>query len=163
MIYVDNEEERTTQLVARCLAPHLRASDCLVLSGDLGAGKTYFTRALLYALGLDSEERVTSPTFTLVHEYLLELKVLHADLYRLSDPDEIFELGLFEARQAGNVLIVEWGRPHVAELGEDILFLDLSSFPRRLQVSGEGERAHALTAALSLALGERAKRGPIPP
>ena len=80
----------------------------LLLTGDLGAGKTTFTKALAAALGVS--ETVTSPTFTLVHEYQAsKLVVCHADLYRLERTGELIDLGLDEARRSGAVLVVEWG------------------------------------------------------
>ena len=157
MIYVENAAQETTALAAERLAPHLRASDLVVLSGDLGAGKTFFTRSLLYAAGLDSEERVTSPTFTLVNEYDLGLRFLHADLYRLSTPEEVEDLGLAEARHQGAVLLVEWGRPYVHEMGGGALFVDFSLEPRRLYVRGDGPRAIALGEAWIHALGSLAR------
>lgn len=95
----------------------------MVLSGDLGAGKTFFTRALCRALGVPSEERVTSPTFALVHEYDAKLRVAHADLYRLDDVSELAHLGLRDRRAEGYLLVVEWGAPYAAALGGDALSL----------------------------------------
>ena len=140
VIHIDNEAEHTTELLAQALAPCLRPSDLVILSGDLGAGKTFFTRALLYALGLDQQERVTSPTFTLVQEYQLAHLVLHADLYRLAHAEEVLELGLLEQRLNGAILVVEWGRAFERELGGDALYVDLEIAPRRFGLSGRGER-----------------------
>ncbi len=152
MIRVENEREETTELLARRIAPLLSPSDLLILSGDLGAGKTFLTRALLYALGLPEEDRVTSPTFTIVHEYHARLRVHHADLYRLSDPDEVFELGLLESREHGSVLIVEWGRPYLSDLGGDALFIDMQTYPRRITISSDGTRSDALLKRLEAVL-----------
>src|SRR5690606_19901302 len=102
-------EEATVRL-AQLVAPLLRAGDLLVLTGGLGAGKTYFAGALCHALGLDDDEPVTSPTFALVCEYDLSPVVLHADLYRLEDERDVFDLGLWERREGGALLLVEWGR-----------------------------------------------------
>lgn len=93
---------------AEKVARELRPRDVLVLAGDLGAGKTTFTKALCAALGV--VDTVTSPTFTLVHEYRgTKLVVCHADLYRLQRTGELSDLGLDDARRAGAVLVVEWG------------------------------------------------------
>lgn len=132
-------EEDTIHL-ARRLAPHLRGGDLLILTGGLGAGKTFFTRALCHALGLSEDERVTSPTFTLVHEYETKPPLIHADLYRLSDQEEVFELGLETQRQEGRLLVVEWGAPFEHVLGGDALFLDLDLDPRRGRLHAQGER-----------------------
>ncbi len=136
---LDSEEETTA--LARRLAPHLRGGDLLILSGGLGAGKTFFTRGLCHALGLDEDEKVTSPTFTLAHEYETTPPLVHADLYRLSDEDEVFELGLESQREKGRVLVVEWGAPFVRVLGGDALHLEIELHPRRARLRADGGRA----------------------
>jgi tRNA threonylcarbamoyladenosine biosynthesis protein TsaE len=95
----------------------MHPADLLVLSGDLGAGKTFFARALCRALGVSRDERITSPTFSLVHEYEARFPIAHADLYRLKDPSELEGLGLRDMRANGRVLIVEWGKPYADALG----------------------------------------------
>jgi tRNA threonylcarbamoyladenosine biosynthesis protein TsaE len=100
--------EEETQAVARDLAADLKAGDILLLSGNLGAGKTAFVRGLADGLGIDPEE-VSSPTFTLIHEYRGGRLVLyHADLYRL-DPAATVSVGLEEMGAADGVLAIEWG------------------------------------------------------
>ncbi|MEY3453152.1 MAG: tRNA (adenosine(37)-N6)-threonylcarbamoyltransferase complex ATPase subunit type 1 TsaE [Actinobacteria bacterium] len=94
--------------LAAAVAGVLRSRDVLLLSGDLGAGKTMFTKALCAELGVS--DAVTSPTFTLVHEYRgRTLTVCHADIYRLERTAEFDDLDLDGARAAGSVLVVEWG------------------------------------------------------
>ena len=106
MKVVSHSEEETTA-VARHLAAGLTAGTVLLLSGDLGAGKTAFVRGLAQGLGVDPEE-VSSPTFTLVHEYRGgRLTLFHADLYRLERVDTD-DLGLQDADVAAGVLAVEW-------------------------------------------------------
>jgi tRNA threonylcarbamoyladenosine biosynthesis protein TsaE len=139
----------TTQL-ATDLAPLLAAGDLLLLDGPLGAGKTFFTRALAHALGLVADARVTSPTFTLVHEYETEPKLVHADLYRLSDDERgVFELGLLPARDDGALLVVEWGLPFERLLGGDALVLTLAREPRKAVISATGPRSGQLLEALA--------------
>ncbi len=140
-------EEDTTAL-ARAMAPYLRGGDLLILSGGLGAGKTFFSRSLCYALGLDERERVTSPTYTLVHEYPTTPPLVHADLYRLGEEEEVYELGLHVRRAAGELLVVEWGAPYVRPLGGDAIFLDLTPEPHRGRVHGESARAQELIFSL---------------
>lgn len=132
-------EDDTIRLAAG-LSPHLRGGDLLILTGGLGAGKTFFTRALCHALGLGEDERVTSPTFTLAHEYETNPPLVHADLYRLTSEDEVFELGLETQRSEGRLLVVEWGAPFAEVLGGDALFLDLDLNPRRARLHAQAER-----------------------
>ena len=100
-----------TDALARALAPLMRAGDAVLLEGPVGAGKTAFARALIGALRAEAglpPEGVPSPTFTLVQTYDTgAFETWHADLYRLSDPDEVVELGLDEAFQTA-LALVEW-------------------------------------------------------
>lgn len=160
-LQVDNPQEWQTEALAHALAPLLRAGDLLILSGDLGAGKTFFCRALCRALGLPAEEAVTSPTFTLVHEYLTQPIVHHADLYRLSEFEEVEELELDLARKEGAIVLVEWGAPFASILGGDPLHLRLGLAPRKASLSGDSERVRSLLSALEQELrrGEGGSRG----
>ena len=107
MTSVQTCSEDETLAVARDLAARLKPGDILRLSGDLGAGKTAFVRGLAVGLGIDPDA-VSSPTFTLVHEYRGgRLTLYHADLYRL-DNATTEGLGLEEERVAGGVLAIEW-------------------------------------------------------
>jgi len=99
--------EQETEALARELAGTLQAGDVVLLSGDLGAGKTTFVRGLAQGLGIDPED-VSSPTFTLLHEYRGgRLTLYHADLYRL-DRTATDDLGLEETGVRDGVLAIEW-------------------------------------------------------
>ena len=99
--------EQETEALARELAGTLQAGDVVLLSGDLGAGKTTFVRGLAEGLGIDPED-VSSPTFTLLHEYRGgRLTLYHADLYRL-DQAATDDLGLEETGVRDGVLAIEW-------------------------------------------------------
>jgi tRNA threonylcarbamoyladenosine biosynthesis protein TsaE len=99
--------EEETQDAARELAATLKAGDVVLLSGNLGAGKTAFVRGLAAGLGIDPGE-VSSPTFTLVHEYGGgRLKLFHVDLYRL-DRAATEDIGLEEMGVADGVVAIEW-------------------------------------------------------
>ena len=100
------DPDTTTALAAR-LGAVLRPGDCLLLEGDIGAGKTHFARALIQSL-LTLPEDVPSPTFTLVQTYDTPAgEVWHSDLYRLGDPAEVEELGLFDAMEQA-ICLIEW-------------------------------------------------------
>ena len=99
--------EEATQQIARQIASTLLPGDVLLVSGDLGSGKTTFVRGLAEGLGIDSNE-VSSPTFTLVHEYRGgRLTLYHADLYRL-ERAATDDLGLEELGVRDGVLAIEW-------------------------------------------------------
>ena len=101
-----NNESETVQAAAK-LAHELQPGDFVFLHGNLGAGKTVFARALVRALSGDESLEVPSPTFTLLQTYDSEKgPVNHYDLYRLKDPDEVFELGWEES--VNGITIVEW-------------------------------------------------------
>jgi tRNA threonylcarbamoyladenosine biosynthesis protein TsaE len=96
-----------TARLARSLGAGLTGGDCLLLEGDIGAGKSHFARALILSR-LTEPEDVPSPTFTLVQTYdLPECELWHADLYRLPDPDQIIELGLLDAFPTA-ICLIEW-------------------------------------------------------
>lgn len=99
-----------TAALACAFAPGLRAGDTILLSGPIGAGKTHFARSLIQArlAAAGRMEDVPSPTFTLVQSYAADgAEIWHADLYRLTTPDEVFELGLDEAFDTA-ICLVEW-------------------------------------------------------
>ena len=91
----------------RALGSTLRRGDVLGLCGDLGAGKTHFVKGLAAALGADAD--VTSPTFTLIHEYIGgRLPLYHFDFYRLDDEDDALKIGLDEYLDGDGVCVIEW-------------------------------------------------------
>lgn len=106
-IETSNEEE--TIAFAKDFAKNLKRGDVVLLYGDLGMGKSVFSRALIRSLCGDQGMEVPSPTFTLVQSYDSDLgEVLHFDLYRLCDPSEIYEIGWEEAMSGDGVTLVEW-------------------------------------------------------
>jgi tRNA threonylcarbamoyladenosine biosynthesis protein TsaE len=96
-----------TVAAGESLAAGLRPGDVIALTGGLGAGKTHFTMGLIRGLG--SDDAVTSPTFTLVHEYHSgRLPVFHFDFYRMQNAGEVTDIGWDEYLDAGGVCVVEW-------------------------------------------------------
>ena len=100
--------EKDTYAFAKRVADRLKGGEVILLNGDLGAGKTTFTKGLALALGV--KETVTSPTFTYVKEYDGRLPLFHFDMYRVADADEVYELGLEEYFYRGGVVVVEWNK-----------------------------------------------------
>ena len=114
--YVTNSPEETEAL-GRRLGEKLSPGAVVAFTGDLGAGKTAFTRGLARGLGIS--ERVTSPTFTIVNEYEGgRLPLFHFDMYRLGSADELFHIGWEDYLARGGVCAVEWSE-NVAEAIED--------------------------------------------
>lgn len=111
-----------TRILGACLAPVLLPGDVVSLSGDLGAGKTVFVQGIATALGY--EGRVTSPTFTLVHEYGARYPIVHMDIYRLDSYQEVIDLGFEELVDPNSIVLVEWGdavSPLLPKRGLDVL------------------------------------------
>ena len=110
----------------RALGESLRACDVIALDGDLGAGKTHFVKGI--AAGLGCEGDVTSPTFTLVHEYAGgRLPLFHFDFYRLESEDETLRIGLDDYLGAGGVIVIEWAGKFPALLPAATRWFRLSS------------------------------------
>lgn len=123
---LDLADEAETRRLANDLALVLRPGDAVCLSGDLGAGKSTFTRALLRAFAGDPDLEVPSPTFTLVQTYAFErFDLSHFDLYRLEEPEEIEELGLDDLLETGAALI-EWPEKAAALLPQNALWIQIT-------------------------------------
>ncbi len=105
-----NEEE--TLLLGELLGSLLPKGSFLILKGDLGCGKTVLAKGIASALGVDKNE-VSSPSFNIVHDYG---RVVHIDLYRLSSPEELYDLGFEELLEDDRIKLVEWG-----ELAGDLI------------------------------------------
>ncbi|RWG08214.1 tRNA (adenosine(37)-N6)-threonylcarbamoyltransferase complex ATPase subunit type 1 TsaE [Mesorhizobium sp.] len=132
-------DEAATARLGEDLAMALRAGDAIALKGDLGAGKSTLARALIRALADDAGLEVPSPTFTLVQSYETRIPVHHFDLYRLSSPDELDELGLDDALAQGAALI-EWPDRAGDQLPANALQVELieQGAGRSARISGQG-------------------------
>lgn len=135
----------------------LKAGDVLVLTGDLGAGKTQLTKGIAAGLGVEAD--VTSPTFNILMVYPgSELELDHFDLYRLESADELEDTGLFDLLGADGVCVIEWGERFSDELGDERLDVYLTRLddeaepgqePARLiRLEPHGVRAQELVASL---------------
>ena len=123
MKYISNSEKETIEL-GKKIAPHLDVGDVIVLTGDLGSGKTKFVEGVLSYFGLQDE--ISSPTFTIVNEYSLpNTKLFHFDVYRLEDEDEFYAIGGDEYFENG-ISIIEWGERIRAALPKDYIHISFS-------------------------------------
>jgi tRNA threonylcarbamoyladenosine biosynthesis protein TsaE len=144
-----------TRAVGEALAPLLRVRDAVILTGELGAGKTTFVQGVARGLGID--EQVTSPTFMLVREYAGRLDVAHVDVYRLDRMQEVVDLAIEEIGAGNDVLLVEWGDAVEDLLPEERLRVELTtddaSDARRILVTASGaswrDRREELARALA--------------
>jgi tRNA threonylcarbamoyladenosine biosynthesis protein TsaE len=139
--YTSSAEE--TIALGRKLASELARVRIVLLRGDLGAGKTTFAKGVAEALNAASQDDVTSPTFTLIHEYRgPEISVFHIDLYRIESERDLATLGLDDLiNDEGNLLLVEWGEKFprfvrdrdieiaITRTGEDLRRIELSTRP----------------------------------
>ena len=118
--YITHSAAETRRL-ARCLLKTLPGRAVLALHGDLGGGKTCFVQGLAEGLGI--RQPVTSPTFTLVHEYQGKRRLVHADLYRIRSTDDALSLGLDEYFETDGVVAVEWAERAAELLPADVVHI----------------------------------------
>lgn len=128
----------------------------ILLQGDLGAGKSVLARGIARGLGVDPQVPITSPTFTLMNHYPARLDLYHFDLYRISDPEELIEIGFDDFAYGTGVALVEWPE----RLGDDAtpgLWIKIEYLPencRKLNFSACGADAEKLLLHLQAALGD---------
>ena len=136
MQYISNSPKETEEL-AKKLAGLLKPGTVIAYKGDLGAGKTAFTRGLARGLGI--AEPVTSPTYTIVNEYISgKMPLFHFDMYRLSSSEELFDIGWEDYLERGGVCAVEWSE-NVADAMEDALWITIEKIgeeSRRITIEG---------------------------
>ncbi|MGN0240203.1 MAG: tRNA (adenosine(37)-N6)-threonylcarbamoyltransferase complex ATPase subunit type 1 TsaE [Candidatus Weimeria sp.] len=132
MTFESHSREETIKFAAD-LAAKSKPGDVYTLTGDLGVGKTVFAKG--FAKGLGVTEPVTSPTFTIVQEYLSgRLPFFHFDVYRIADSDEMEETGFYDYLDRGGVVLIEW-----AELIEDILPFPRTSIKIEKDLNGDDD------------------------
>lgn len=144
MIFEVNSVEDTTKLGIN-LGKLLKSGNIVCLTGDLGTGKTHITKGIAKGLGI--EDNITSPTFTIVNEYENgRLKLNHFDVYRVSDPDEIYAIGFDDYIFSDAVSIIEWANYIEEILPQDFLHIliekDLSQGEdyRKITITPYGEK-----------------------
>ncbi|MBI4934277.1 MAG: tRNA (adenosine(37)-N6)-threonylcarbamoyltransferase complex ATPase subunit type 1 TsaE [Actinobacteria bacterium] len=130
-----------THAIAAAIAALSRTGDLIVLAGEMGAGKTAFAQGFGAALGVT--DRITSPTFTLVHSYEAgRLTLHHADIYRLSTHHQVADLALSELVEYDGIVLIEWGDVVAQSLGDHLLVrldhVDDDEDARTVTLSGTG-------------------------
>lgn len=130
-IYISNSPQETEE-IAQELAKELTGGEVIAFTGNLGMGKTCFTRGLAKGLGFKGE--VTSPTFALVNEYRGgRLDVFHFDMYRVGSWDDLYSTGYFEYLDEGGVVVIEWSENIASALDNQTIYINI-------EVTGESSR-----------------------
>ena len=140
MEYITNNEKET-EAIGEKFGRRVKDGTVVAMYGDLGAGKTAFVRGMARGMGIDT--RVSSPTFTIVNEYLGDRSLNHFDMYRLGSADELFDIGWEDYLNRGAVLAVEWSENvEDAFTGEEVRLTieKLSDTARKITIE-EGEHA----------------------
>ena len=135
-----SHSEHDTEDIGASFARTLKGGTVVAMYGDLGAGKTAFVRGMARGMGLDC--RVSSPTFTIVNEYLGERELIHLDMYRLSSADELFDIGWEDYLNRGAVCAVDWSENvQDAFFGDEIkgTITKLSDTERKIVIEGDAE------------------------
>jgi tRNA threonylcarbamoyladenosine biosynthesis protein TsaE len=147
-----------TIALGRRLGQLLQPGDVLVLTGDLGAGKTQLTKGIAQGMGVTDD--VTSPTFTIQMVYYgRDFDLNHFDLYRLEHADQLEDTGLFDVLGADGVCVIEWGEQFIEQIGDERLDVVLTRLddeaepgeepPRAIELIPHGSRAEQIVAQLS--------------
>ncbi len=130
--------ENDTMKIAEEICSFVPAGTVVAFSGGMGMGKTAFVRGALKAYGNDSF--VSSPTFSLVHDYGGNPKVYHFDMYRVTDIDDLYSTGFFDYLDENSVLFIEWSENIISALPENTVFVDISqgenAGDRKITVTG---------------------------
>ena len=139
-VYISESPEETI-LIATKFAQSLKGGEVIAFRGDLGSGKTCFTRGIAKGFGYKGD--VTSPTFALVNEYIGGyLPLYHFDMYRISTWDELYSSGYFEYQESGGVVAAEWSENIENALPENTIYVEFESLgenKRKIKIFGKGE------------------------
>lgn len=123
MVYETHNEEETRK-IGQQIGESAKPGQIFCLNGDLGVGKTVFTKG--FALGLGITEHITSPTFTIINVYEGRLNFYHFDVYRIDDPDELYEIGYEEYFFGDGVCLIEWAELVSELLPDDVININIT-------------------------------------
>ena len=150
-LHIETDSDEETIALGRRLGIHLAAGDVVALIGELGSGKTWFTKGIGLGLDVGVQEIITSPTFTLINEYPGRVPLYHIDLYRLGSLSEALSAGMEEYLHADGVTVVEWADRWPEMLPEQSVVVKLRIMDERhrgVTVSGLHPRAVEIIEAL---------------
>lgn len=134
---VETCSESETRSLGAAFASGLVPGSVVALFGEIGSGKTQFVKGVCRALGI-AEERVSSPTFTIVHEYAAQIPIYHLDLYRIRSEEEAARLGLDEYLESDGICLIEWPEILVPRLPSDTVrlsFRHMDGDVRKIEIS----------------------------
>lgn len=150
LLSVVSDGESQTLELGKKIGRLLQRPIMILLQGDLGTGKSVFARGVARGLGVDPQIPITSPTFTLMNHYPARLDLYHFDLYRLSDPDELIELGFDEYAYGSGVALIEWPEKlnNADTPGLWVRLSRISADQREISIDLQGDSHEELSVAL---------------
>lgn len=151
-VFVQSQSTSETIRIGKQIGSLLRPEDVVALVGELGTGKTHFIKGLASATGVKNSRYITSPSFTLVHEYQGEFPFYHIDLFRLETEKEAEGLGLDEYFQGRGITAIEWADKIPNLLPEEILWIEIrytGENTRSIEILAKGARYEAIVRELS--------------
>ncbi len=151
-IVVQTRTASETVRIGKTIGNRLLPGDVVALAGELGAGKTQFIKGLAAGVGIGNSTHISSPSFTLIHEYPGEIPFYHIDLFRLGKEKEAEELGLDDYFQGTGITAIEWADKIPSLLPKEILFVFIAyvdKTTRSLEIAGKGKRYEDLVKELS--------------
>ena len=146
-VFIQSQSTSETIRIGKQIGSQLHPGDVVALVGELGTGKTHFIKGLASWAGVKRSRYITSPSFTLIHEYQGKIPFYHIDLYRLKTEKEAEGLGLEEYLQGGGITAVEWADKIPAHLPEQMLRVHIyytGENTRSIEIIGKGDRYEKL-------------------
>ena len=144
ILHIMSESLKETQSLGEKIGKNLGSKLVIGLSGALGSGKTSFAQGLARGLDVPENYYITSPTYSVIHEYPGRIPLFHIDLYRIKGKDEIYETGLYEMLDRSGIFAIEWPDLLINDLGADFLsihFEIIDDDTRKISMKANGERS----------------------
>jgi tRNA threonylcarbamoyladenosine biosynthesis protein TsaE len=146
-LYITSGSLKETQSLGEKIGRNLDSKTVIALSGELGSGKTSFVQGLAKGLDIPENHYITSPTYSIIHEYPGRVPLYHVDLYRISGKDDIFETGLYEILDRDGIFAIEWPELLTDDLPADyisICFEFSGGDTRKIIIAAHGVKAAEL-------------------